>query len=66
MGLDYCPIKCKGVQEVSEEEYLNIYANGDIPDTSYYSVKADGEKIIHYDLSFLDSRRKNLAVHFKV
>ncbi len=63
MGLDYCPLEINGPHSISETEYLSIYAQGDMPNYSYYSVKADGKPIIKYNLSFQDSRRKNMAIH---
>ncbi len=63
MGLDYCPLENNKFDSISESEYMSIYAQGDIPNNSYYPIKADGKPIIKYDLSFPDSRRKNLAIH---
>ena len=62
MGLDYVPEDCDG-KALSEAEYMKVYAGDDMPDTSYYKVTADGKPIIKYNLSFAESRRKNLAVH---
>ena len=63
MGLDYCDSNCKDVEEISKEEYLSMYASDDMPDSSYYSITADGKPIIRYTLSFPNSRRKNMAIH---
>lgn len=63
MGLDYCPNNFGQERGISEEEYMSIYAQGDYPDRSYYSVTADGKPIIRYTLSFPESRRKSMAIH---
>lgn len=62
MGLDYCR-KNEGGSALTEEEYLRIYAAGDMPDRDTYKQTADGKKIVNYTLDFADSRRTALAVH---
>lgn len=62
IGLDYCPVDAEG-EAISEEEYLEIYAGNDRPDTKTYNLRANGKSIVHYDLNFADGRRKNLAIH---
>ncbi len=63
MNLDYCPIDEKdSPAAISEEEYINIYAPDDKPVVGNYSVKANGKKILHYDLNFAISRRRNMAI----
>lgn len=62
MGLDYCKEDEDG-KALTEEEYLEIYAQNDMPDKNAYSVTADGKPIIGYTLDFKDSRRRNMAIH---
>ena len=62
MGLDYCKVDEDG-KALTEDEYLEIYAQNDMPDKSAYSVTADGKALIGYTLDFKDSRRKNMAIH---
>jgi len=62
MGLKYCGENENGLPALTEEEYLNCYAQGDAPDTETYSLDIEGKKIIKYPLDFKESKRKNLAV----
>ncbi len=62
MGLDYVA-ETDARAGLTEQEYLDIYAKGDMPDRDFYTVKVDGKPIVHYTLQFKDGRRKNLAVH---
>ncbi len=61
MGLDY--VKREGEKGMSNDEYLAVYAGRDLPDRAYYGLRADGKDIIHYTTVFLDSRRRNMAIH---
>lgn len=61
MGLDYCPKD--GEDGLTNEEYIALYARGDIPDTKTYNIKADGKPVVHYTLDFPPSRRRNMAIH---
>lgn len=63
MGLDYCKKGDSDAPEVSEEEYLAIYAGTDMPDTSKYAVTANGKAIVSYSLEFPASRRRSMAIH---
>ncbi len=45
------------------DEYMSIYAKGNLPDFNHYSAEVDGKPIIYYPFAFPDSLRKNLAVH---
>lgn len=63
MGLDYCDKTDDTKTALTEEEYMQIYAKGDLPDAAFYSVTADGKPIIHYTIDFRDSRRRALAIH---
>ncbi len=63
MGLDYCEANSSNEPGLSNNEYLSIYAGDDMPDTTYYSVTANGKPIVHYTLDFLPSRRRNMAIH---
>lgn len=60
MGLDYRPVTNKG--GISEEKFKEIYAGKDLPVTDRYSYDIDGKKIVHYDINFKPSRRRNMAV----
>lgn len=62
LGLDYCDAEDSALPALSESEYMQVYADGNAPDTRYDSVAADGKKIINYTLDFPESKRKNLAV----
>ena len=62
MGLDYCRETDNDLPKMEEQEYLNIYAKDDLPDTSAYNVKVKGKNIINYTLNFPSSKRKNLAI----
>ena len=63
MGLDYCGVEENTLPALTEEEYLSLYAKGDMPDLATYNVKADGKPIVKYTLEFPNSRRKNMAIH---
>ncbi len=63
MGLDYCPISDTEKPTLTEQEYFDIYAYGDMPHLDYYSVKVNGKAIVHYSLECKESRRKNMAIH---
>ncbi len=60
LGLDYCEKGEKG-EALTEEEYMQIYAKGDMPNTTYYKQTIDGKRIIKYGVEFIPSKRKNLA-----
>ncbi|MCM1220940.1 MAG: hypothetical protein NC548_41285 [Lachnospiraceae bacterium] len=62
LGLDYCGINDNDLPALTEQEYLSCYGVGDMPDTSTYGKIIEGKKIVRYDLNFLESKRKNLAV----
>ena len=62
MGLDYCRKEDDGAA-LTEDEYLQIYAKDDMPDTGTYSQTADGKKIVKYTLNFANSRRTIMAIH---
>lgn len=63
MGLDYCEESVSDISGLSEEEYLKIYAKGDMPVTDKNTPKIKGKKIVKYDLNFKDSLRKTMAIH---
>lgn len=62
LGLDYCPIAENDLPALTEEEYLEIYAQDDRPDFTYYNKKIDDKKIIHYNIDFKQSTRQTLAI----
>ena len=61
LGLDYADMSDSRVA-VTEQEFLDIYAKGDMPNVSKYSFTANGKKIVTYPLEFKKSKRYNLAV----
>ena len=63
MGLDYCGVEENDLPALTEQEYLSLYAKGDLPDATTYNVKADGKTIVHYTVNFPNSRRKTMAIH---
>lgn len=63
MGLDYCGVDENDLPALTQEEYLTLYAQGDMPDYATYNLKADGKPIVYYTLQFLDSRRRTMAIH---
>ena len=63
INLDYCPADDDSRTALSEQEYLEIYASNDMPDSDYYKLTADGKPVIHYSTEFKESLRKNLAIH---
>lgn len=67
MGLRYCKVDENDLPALTEAEYLNIYAEDDMPDTQSYGLDVDGKKVVKYTLNFPDSKRKNLAIleHFR-
>lgn len=62
MGLDFIPKEEGSAVGLSEEEYLEIYARGDMPKTENHKTRINGKKIVDYTLDFPDSKRKNLAI----
>ena len=69
IGLDYCPLVGNPDADkdaLTEKEYMDIYAKGDMPDVSTYP-QVDGKNIMNYTLNFPKSKRKNLAIleHFR-
>ena len=61
MGLDYCKKDEEGVG-LTEEEYLKIYADGDMPVTTAMEKEIASRKIVKYDINFKQSRRKTMAI----
>ncbi len=62
MGLDYCEADSP-FSRLSEQEYLNIYARGDMPTVGAYDTVAHGKPIIDYSLDFKHSLRETMAIH---
>lgn len=62
MGLDYCAESKNELSGLTEQEYYDIYAEGDTIDTSTYALTVDGKKIVNYTLEFVPSKRTNLAI----
>lgn len=63
MGLDYCKIDNPTYEEISEQEYLEIYAGNDKPEIEYKIEERNGKNIIKYTIDFPQSRRRNMALH---
>lgn len=63
MNLDYCPADSNSKKALTEKEYLEVYASGDMPDTKTHNLTVDGKKVIYYNIDFADSRRKTMAIH---
>ena len=63
MGLDYCAEDENNIPALTEDEYLKIYAKGDMPKTDKNAPKIKGKKIVQYNLDFAPSRRKTMAIH---
>lgn len=63
MGFDYVKDDGNDSNKMSENEYLNCYANNDLPDYAYYNKTIEGKKIIHYSIQFKQSKRTTLAIH---
>jgi hypothetical protein len=64
MGLDYrektnCTNSAKWY---TEEEYLSIYAGGDIPNVEQIKKVINGKKVVYYNGEYVKSRRRNMAV----
>lgn len=62
MGLEYCKVGENDLAALTEQEYMNCYACGDMPDTESFGLDVDGKKVVNYTLTFPESKRKNLAV----
>ncbi|MBQ2717905.1 MAG: hypothetical protein IJF75_04845 [Clostridia bacterium] len=62
IGLDFEDVSSE-TQGIDFDEYLSIYAKGNLPDFKHYNVTVDKKPIIYYPFAFPDSLRKNLAVH---
>ena len=63
MNLDYCRLDENDIPPLTEREYLELYAKGDMPMTGKYPVSANGKPIISYGIDFANSRRRNMAIH---
>lgn len=63
MGLDYCKKTSPADAGMDAQAYLSHYAGNDLPDTTRYTVKANGKAIVHYPLDFRKSRRRTMAIH---
>lgn len=62
IGLDCCLKEENDKKALTEAEYLNIYAQGDLP-KYYKECNADGKPIVKYPLCFKNSLRLKLAMH---
>ena len=68
MGLDYTYdsekqpffLSLAPARAIKDEEYMQIYAQGDMPD--YLDESIAGKKVVRYTLDFKDSKRKNFAL----
>ena len=62
IGFDVKPAEAPE-PEVSEAEYLKVYAKGDMPTYEAVAKGSRGKKIVKYSLDFKKSLRTNLAIH---
>lgn len=62
MGLDYCLKDENDSPQLSESEYIEIYAGKDKPVTGHYPFTANGKQIVSYGIDFAKSRRRNMAI----
>lgn len=63
MDLDYCRVEDNNITPLSEREYLEIYAKGDMPRVGKYTATANGKPIVDYGIDFAPSLRRNMAIH---
>lgn len=61
IGFDYCGIDESKLPAITEEQFIERYASGDLPDTATLNKTVNGKKIINYTLNFPASKRRNLA-----
>ncbi len=61
MGLDYCSAE-DARPALTEEEYLSIYAKGDMFVQNADGIEALGKPVVSYTIDFPQSRRRNMAV----
>ena len=61
MGLDYCELDANDEPALTEDEYMAVYAHGDLPEY-IGETPAGGRRLIAYSLDFADSRRRNMAI----
>lgn len=61
IGLDYCGKEENGLPALTEEQFLDRYADGDKPDVSTLNKIVNGRKIINYTLNYVPSKRRNFA-----
>lgn len=60
MGLDYCKKEDKRAEGLSNDMFMSIYANGDMPE---YVKDSEGNSIaVRYSLDYKQSRRKTIAM----
>lgn len=60
MGLDYCEKDDKRAEGLSNDMFMSIYANGDMPE---YIKDDEGNFIaVRYSLDYKESRRKTMAI----
>ena len=61
MGLDYCETDADGVA-LTEEEFMQIYAGDDRPDTEKYGLTVNGKRMVYYGINYPHSRRRTMAI----
>ena len=60
MGLDYCEKEDKRAEGLSNDMFMSIYANGDMPE---YVKDSEGNCVaVRYSLEYKESRRKTMAI----
>lgn len=60
MGLDYTDDVT--VSGLTEEEFMRIYAQNDLPNYHKYDVRINGKRIIHYNVQYVESRRRVMTI----
>lgn len=62
MGLEYCKKEDNKLPALEENEYIEEYAENDLPDIETFNLTVDDKKVVNYTLDFPESRRRNLAI----
>lgn len=62
LNLEYCKVDANDAVGLTEDEYMSVYAKGDMPKTQLCKSGDFSKKVVEYTLDFPESLRKNLAV----
>jgi hypothetical protein len=64
IGLHYVKVDEDSRPALTEEQFMSIYCQGDMPCyDKYKNVLLNGKKIVYYDINFRNSLRKTFAIH---